>query len=173
MKLIKHEDMILQGYGTIRAWERGVIPELFYQGYPLAEIRNIIMPVYENTVHNLIVSVGKFMVGDWAIDVEATGLTYHAFGTGTTAPALNDTTLTTESERKLWTTRSRASNVITLSVFYAAAQCTYNIKECGIFGGASAGAGADSGVLFSHYLQAYDNSGGGNDLTFDYNLTIG
>lgn len=171
--MIKNENLFMEGYSTLRAWKRGEIPRLFYQGFTLPEIRNILTPVYQNTVHNLIVTVGKAMVGDWAIDVEATGLTYQAFGTGATTPDLTDTTLTTESARKIWTTRSRSANVVTLSVFYAAAQCTFNIKEVGIFGGATAGAAADSGKLFSHYLQSYDNSGGTYDLTFDYILTIG
>lgn len=163
---------IKEGYSTIRAWEPGAIQRLLNEGYSLKEAQERLTPLHENTVHNLVVSVGKYMVGDVLIDEETTGLTYHAIGTGTDAPSVGDSTLTTESTRKAFTSRTRSGNVITLSCYYTAAQCTYNIKECGIFGGASATASTDSGVLFSHYLQTYDNSGGTKDLTFDYALTI-
>ena len=155
---MKESIRFLGGYSTLRVWERGKA--------------GVSKPVYESTVHNLIVTSGKVLVADLLIGDVTTGLTYHAIGTGTDSPAVGDTTLTSEQERKAFTTRTNSSNEITLSCFYTAAQSTYNIKECGIFGGA-ASAVADSGTLFSHYLQSYDNSGGTYDLTFDYVLTIG
>jgi len=124
---------------------------------------------------NLIVTVGKNLVGDMLIDVAGydTGLTYQAIGTDSTAPVVGDTTLGTESSRKAITAKSRLVNVITLSTFFTAAECTAAIEEAGVFGHSTAGAGADSGVLFSHWLVSFDNSGGVYDLTFDYVLTIG
>lgn len=107
------------------------------------------------------------------IDEESTGLTYHALGTSNTAPAVGDSQLGSEQARKTWTSRSRSGAQIALSVFYLASESTHAIKECGVFGGSTAGAAANSGELFSHYLQTYDNSGGSVDLTFDYLLTIG
>ena len=124
---------------------------------------------------NLIVSVGKYLVGDILIDVAGydTGLTYHAIGSDNTAPVVADATLTVEESRKAVTTKSRLLNVITYSTFFTAAESTYNIKESGIFGHSTASAAADSGILFSHYLAAFDNSLGTYDLTYDYILTIG
>jgi len=124
---------------------------------------------------NLIVSAGKALLGDMMIDVSGydTGLTYQAIGTGATAPAVGDTALTTESARKAITSKSRTTNVITYSTFFTAGESTYNIKEAGIFGHSTASATPGSGVLFSHWLVSFDNSGGSYDLTFDYVLTIG
>ena len=149
--------IITGGYSTLRAWEKGKA----YIG----------KPVYEKTVHNLIVTGGKVLVADLLIGDVTTSLTYHAIGTDNTAPAVGDTALTSEAARKAFTTKLNSSNEITLSCFYTAAQSSYDIKECGIFGGA-ASAVADSGTLFSHYLQTQDNSAGNFDLTFDYVLKI-
>jgi len=128
------------------------------------------------TTHNLIVSVGKYYLGDMLIDKDAghdTGLTYTAIGTDNTAPVIADTTLGSEQNRKQITSRTRNAKEITLSTFFTAAESTYNIKEAGIFGHSTATGSADSGKLFAHWLVSYDNSGGNYDMTFDYVLTIG
>jgi len=153
-----NESITLKGRSTLRAYPAG-------SGFKF--------PVYQNTVHNLVVTAGKELVADLLIDDASTGLTYHAIGTSGTAPAVGDTTLGTEAARKAWTIRSRATNIITLEVFYLASEATFNISEAGVFGGATASTSADSGILFSHYLQAYDNSAGLVDLTFEYTLEIG
>jgi hypothetical protein len=126
--------------------------------------------------HNLIVSTGKYMVGDMLIDTSAqydTGITYHSIGTSDTAPAITDTQLTAEVARMALTTKTRSGGAITLTVFYTAAQSTYNIKEAGLHGTSTASGTANSGVMFSHYLVSFDNSGGLYDLTYQYILTIG
>ena len=125
--------------------------------------------------HNLIVTVGKSLMGDMLIDEAGydTGLTYQAIGSDNTAPAIGDTVLAVEEARKAITSKSRATNEITYSTFFTAAESTYAIEEAGIFGHSTAGAGADSGVLFSHWLVSFDNSGGLYDITIDYVLTIG
>ncbi len=126
--------------------------------------------------HNVIPTVGKQFVGDMLIDKDVghdTGITYCAIGTSNTTPAVTDTQLTAEANRKQITSRSRVSNVITLSTFFTAADCTYNIKEAGEFGHSTATATPNSGKLFAHWLVTFDNSTGNYDLTFDYVLTIG
>ena len=167
--------LTMRGSSVLRAWERGVIDWLMFLGHSLREAQEIATQrgklAYINQVNNLVVTVGKGLAGDILIGEVSTGLTYHAIGTGTTTPAAGDTTLTTESNRLAVTSKTRAGNVITLSTFFVAAECTYNIKEAGIFGDQATGV-ADSGTLFCHYLQSYDNSGGSYDLTFDYDLTI-
>jgi hypothetical protein len=124
---------------------------------------------------NLIASVGKALVGDMLIDVGGydTGLTYCAIGSDATAPAVGDTTLTVEEARKAVTSKTRLANVITLATFFTAGESTYNIQEAGMFGHSTATAAVDSGILFSHWLVAFDNSLGAWDLTFSYVLTIG
>ena len=124
---------------------------------------------------NLIVTIAKAFVGKMLIDTSGydTGLTYQAIGTGTTAVAVGDIKLTTETARKAITTKSLSTNEITLSTFLTAAESTYNIKEAGVFGHSTASASANTGVLFSHWLVSFDNSGGSYDITIDYILTIG
>lgn len=125
--------------------------------------------------HNLIVSVGKYLVCRMLIDEAGydTGLTYQAIGTNNTAPALGDTLLTVETARKVITSKTRVLNEITYSTFMTAAESTFNIKEAGIFGHSTASAVVNTGILFSHWLVAFDNSGGLFDLTFDYILQVG
>jgi len=167
--------LILRGHSVLRAWTPGVIPFFLGRGIPFREAQQRAWAIgylkYTDVAFNLVVTDGKGLAGDLLIGEVTTGLTYHAIGTGTTTPAVGDTTLTTESNRLAITSKSRAGAVITLSTFFLAAQCTYNIKECGIFGDQATGV-ADSGTMLCHYLQSYDNSGGSYDLTFDYDLTI-
>lgn len=147
--------------------------DLIFQGYPLIDPGEI---VEVKKAKNIIVTVGLQLVGNMLIDAGAqwdTGLTYCAEGTDDTAPVVADTTLGTEAARKAITSRTRVGEEITLSTFFTAAEANDNIKEAGIFGSSTAGAGADSGVLFAHWLTSYDNTGALVDITIDYVLTIG
>ncbi len=165
----------VQGISTMRALPRGLVSRFLASGVPLPEAIARLAPcaVFTSRVHNLVVDSGKALVADLILDVESIGLTYHAIGTGSAAPNVGNTALGTESNRKTWTSKIRTGPVITLTEFYLAAESTFNIQECGVFGGASASATPGSGKLFSRYLQAYDNSAGLVDLTFEYELTIG
>jgi len=125
---------------------------------------------------NLIVTVGKALVGELLIDRPGydTGLTVQAIGTNAAAPVIGNTTLGTETARKAITSRTRDVNEITLSTFFTAAQSTFNIKEAGVFGHSTADpATPGSGILASHWLVSFDNSAGTYDLTFDLVWTIG
>jgi hypothetical protein len=175
---LNHFDNIaIGGISHLKAWKKGVIPSLLAENGgdlndAMRKAEAMGACVYENTVHNLVVQDGLEIVCDWALDIEATGLTYHAIGTGAATPASGDSALTTEVARKTWTSKTRAAAVMTYSEFYLASECTYNIKECGVWGGATATATLGSGVLFAHYLQTYDNSAGLVDLTFEYELEV-
>lgn len=125
---------------------------------------------------NLIVTVGKAFVGDMLIDADAdhdTGLLKCAIGTGTPAPEAGDTQLVTEVARKTITSRTRTGNEVTLSTFWSAADCAYDLKEAGTFGSALATQTPNSGKLFSRWLAAFDNSAGNYDLTYEHIITIG
>ena len=130
--------------------------------------------------HNLIVTVGKTMVGNALIDLAAqwdTGLTYCALGADNTAPAIGQTQLVDEgggaAMRKTITSKTAVVNEFTFSTFFTKAQSTLAIEEAAMFGSSTAGAGENSGVMFSRWLVSFDNSLGNFDLTFDYVLTIG
>jgi hypothetical protein len=170
---MKNENFVLAGRGTLWAFRKGIIrPEkdlrsemrLALAGGHLVD--RIVTP-------NLVVTAGKGLVGDLMIGDESSGLGYFGIGTGDTTPVVGNTTINTEVERKAFATMDRTGSEISLSVFFTAAECTYAIEECGIFGGSTATLTEDTGTLFSHYLQSYDNSGGIYDITFDYTLTIG
>jgi len=178
MKLLRFEERsVLQGQSVLRAWQPGVLPAMLEMGLTLgqaqraAKLQGKLLAVRRDK--NLIVTAGKGLVGDVLIDDESVGLTYHAIGTDNTTPTVTDTQLGSEQNRKQITDRSRSGDQITLAVFYLASESTYSIAEAGIFGGSAASGTVNSGTLFSHYLQTYDNSGGGVDLTFDYVLDIG
>lgn len=165
----------LDGRFVMRAWRRGELKRWMQRGASLAEAmveayrRNCMVRL--NVSENLVVNAGLYMAGDMLIGVVTTGLTYHAIGTGTAAPVAGNTTLGTEVARQAISARSRSSAIISLTTFYVAADCTYFVKEVGIFGNAATGV-ANSGTLFSHALLSEDNSAGLNDLTYDYELTI-
>lgn len=123
---------------------------------------------------NRIVTLGLAFISNHLIDTSAVydvGLTYCAIGTNNTAPTAGDAALGTEVSRKAITSRTILGVESTFSTFFTAAESTYNIKEGGLFGGSGASGTPDSGILFSHWLVAYDNSSGLFDLTFDYVLT--
>jgi len=128
---------------------------------------------------NLIVTVGKQLVGDMLIDESGydTGLTYCALGANNTAPAVGQTQLVDEgggaAMRKAITSKSRAGAVITLATFFTAGESTLAVLEAGIFGHSTAGAVENSGIMFSRWLVSFDNSGGLYDLTITYVLTLG
>ena len=184
MKKLQHRDggIPIGGWSTMRAWEAGALGRWLEQGYDLAaaqaaaRLAGALMA--EKKVHNLVVTKGLDLVagllvglGEYLTD----GLSYHAIGTGDTAPVLGDLYLNTEVARKVFTDRSQSGHTATLSVFYLAAECSYEIEECGIFGTLYGDdiSGADSGYLFARYLSSYDNSAGLVDLTFEYSVTVG
>lgn len=172
----------INGISRLIAWKPGALeyyglnplkvdPLIYRKARHLARINGEI--VDWDVVENLVVDVGLQHTGDMLIDQENTGLTYHAIGDDGTTPTNGDTILTSEHNRKTWSTRSRTSQIVYFSIFYLGSESNVYIREEGVFGGVSATASADSGLLFSHYLQAYDNTGGSPvDLTFDWNLEL-
>ena len=167
----------MSGRYMVRAYPKGLLEAAMLRGLTLAEAREDVAlrlrcaPLRVES-HNMIVTLGLGLVADFLVDVVDAGVTYHAFGTGSVAPVMGNTALGTEAGRKLWTTRSRSGAVVSFSVFYAAASCTFYIREVGAFGGAAASATPGSGTLFNRALLDYDNSGGANDLTFDLTVTL-
>ncbi len=127
--------------------------------------------------HNLIVTAGKTLVAQFLAEESGydIGLTYLAIGTGVTAPALTDAGLTTETARKaIATPVYRVANRLQFKAYFPSADCNVFVKEIGLFGHSTAGAGAGTGVLFNHALLSKDNSGGSPvDLTFYVVISIG
>lgn len=171
------EGLAVRGVSTLRAWRAGVIPRLLEAGCNLGaatiRARHAGALVYRQAAPNLITAAGKALVGDLLTDQHDSGLTYHALGISSAPVDVGNSFLGFEAARKAFTLRARAANVATFSVFYLAAECSFHIREVGVFGGPGASLTPDTGVLFSRLLQSLDNTGGEFDLTFDYDLTIG
>ncbi len=164
----------LGGWSVLRAWQPGAISCLLAQGLSLRQAQAVAQDAMlaEVRTHNLVTTVGMQLAGDLLTGGEMVGITYHAIGTSSTAPVVGNTQLGAEVARLTLGSRVRAGTVLTFSAYYIAAQCTYNIQEVGLFGGVAASSTANSGRLFARILQAYDNSAGSTDLTFDYNLEV-
>ncbi len=175
MKMKAYEKLSIEGFSTLRAWKKGFIGPLLARGYNLEEATRIVkskgLLVFQNKKNNLIVSTGKGIVVTSLLGFSTTGLTYHAIGTGGSTPIPADVLLETEVNRGQWAVKNENGNIAEFSVFYTAAESTFNLKETGVFCEAATGV-ADTGTMFSRLLQAYDNSGGLVDLTFDYSVVV-
>ena len=171
MAMRTDEIIKLDGYGTVSAWRPGALQALMRAGHALYEAMKLAKPAHIRKTHNLITTLGLSQI--MAVFAgDDTGPAYHAIGTGATATAIGDTTLTTEVSRRAVTSKIASGATLSVATFFPIANCTYDIAESGLFCGATASASVDTGVLITHYLQAYDNSAGDYDLTFEWVLTI-
>jgi len=121
---------------------------------------------------NLVVTTGLTLLADNLTNSAPDNdpfLNYCALGTGTTAPALGDTTLETEVYRNTTASATNASGIAYVTMFVAAADDNDTYKEFGTF--ADASGAADSGVLFSRSAINITKSAV-QSLTIDYQLTI-
>ena len=106
--------------------------------------------------HNSIMDVGFNLLRDALKgDVSDCEIKYVAVGTDGSAIDTTDTTLGTETFRKIKTSDAAgATGVLTTTVYIAPAEAVAAIEEIGWFAGAAAGAGADSGVMVSRVLYS-------------------
>jgi len=184
MEIKEQNSLRISGHGIITATRKGTRRlgeyqemfgkhgELIFRGRPIINEGEIIA-IVEN--HNIICNEGLQLMAGFVIDESATydtGITYCEIGTGSTAPAAGDTTLTTYHGRKAITSASRSNYVATISTFFTAAESTAVIAEAGEWGGGDAAAGQATGLLFNHFLASFDNSLGAYDITITYVLTI-
>ena len=104
------------------------------------------------------------LTDDIMVDTEAytiypagDGIVYMAYGSGTTAPAVGQTTLVTETARLALTTKVKGGTGVVTSTVYlgpAVAVAPPNIEELGWFSGSTAGAGAGTGIMISRVLYS-------------------
>lgn len=170
----------LDGISVLKAWKPGALhfyglderdPQAYRRALYLAHLNGDLLDW--DVIGNLVVNIGLQHAGDMLIDQESIGIIRHALGDDGTTPAIGDSTLTSEHVRKVWSNRSRSLQTIEFSVFYLGSEANIYIREEGCFGGTSCTASVDTGLLFSHYLQPYDNTGGSPvDLTFDWSVEI-
>jgi hypothetical protein len=170
MEVKERNKLVMSGRGILTATKKGT--RKYDEKGNLIDSGEIV-EVVESP--NIICNEGLVLVAGFTIDESVTydtGITYCEIGTGDTSPAAGDTTLTTYHGRKAVTSKSRASYELTIATFFTAAESTANIKEAGMWGGGDAAAGEATGLLFSHFLVSFDNSGGSYDVTISYVLTV-
>lgn len=123
---------------------------------------------------NLIPTVGKAVVASWLTEASpapasSPRINYTALGSGIVAPALTDTTLGTETYRKLVASNAASSNIGYITAYYTETEVTGTFKEAGLFiAGSSV---ANSGTLFSRVAINITKSSS-ETLTIDYTITI-
>lgn len=127
-----------------------------------------------DSIKNTFVTVGKNSIAaalKGTTDNNQGIITYCAVGTSVIAPALSDTTLTTEIFRKLISVRSVSGNVATFQTFFTISEGNGTLREAGLFGD-SASATANSGTLFSK-LAINRTKTASDTLTMSWDITIG
>jgi len=117
---------------------------------------------------NLIVQVGKNFLADAVISSSTTPFNAIAIGRGTTAAALADTALQTETLRTSFDSATRANNVITLVKNYLPGVGTGPISEAGIFNNATSG-----GTMLSHIVFTTIGKQDQDRLLLTWTITVG
>lgn len=121
-------------------------------------------------VKNLFVTLGKNSIADRLRGADTGRITYCAIGTGTTAPALGNTQLVSESFRKLISVSSSSANVTTFETFLNESEGNGTISEAGLFGNLATNT-ANSGTLFCRTLVSRVKTSS-DTLSIIWNVTI-
>lgn len=123
---------------------------------------------------NMFVTAGKNSLADSLRGTTANNkgiITYCALGTSAVAPALGDTGLGAEIQRKLVSVRSVSGKVATFATFFTTSEGNGTLREAGLFGDDASGT-PGSGTLFCHV--AISRTKTSNDtLSLTWSVTIG
>lgn len=125
---------------------------------------------------NMVVTYGKNAIAQrLAGQTDAGDITYCALGTSAVAPALGDTALTTEIQRKLISVRSYSGNVATFQTFFTVSEGNGTLREAGLFGngvGRTASSTPGSGQLYCRTAINRTKSSA-DTLTLSWAVTVG
>ena len=113
------------------------------------------LELFDDTTGNaLFTTAGLNEIRDWLGSVSATAPTHMAWGTGTTSPAVGDTTLEGEQQRNALDDTSRVNNVISFQSILTSAQANgTSITKSGLFN-----AGASGDLFFETKFGAISKS---------------
>jgi hypothetical protein len=171
-----HEKVSFEGLVQVRAFTPGLVPSLMAKGMPLrdamAEAERLGGLQYVHKTHNLVTTAGRHFMAKRLSGEETAGITYMAIGTGTAAPVISDTQLGSESLRKPLTECYQGDVFMYSSIFLIASECSFFIKEGGLFGGSLATATANSGSLFCRFLIGEENTVNQFDLSIQHTTEV-
>ncbi len=123
--------------------------------------------------HNLMVEGGGILTANLLVGSSAysEGITYCALGTGSTAPAITQFSLATETIRSRVTQKGTSGHTANIATFFSASDCGFAIKEAGLFG-YTASVTPGSGLMFARALLNYDNSVSPRNLMVGWEIPI-
>jgi hypothetical protein len=126
--------------------------------------------IQEFEVPNLVVTVGKNYIASKIVATtnSPASMTHMAIGTGTTAPALTDTQLVTQTGRVTLSGSSVTNNTITYTATFPAGTGDGAITEAGIFNGAT----SPGAVLLCRTTFPVVTKGSGDTIAITWVITI-
>lgn len=115
--------------------------------------------VFSNTITNAGKNLMRDILGGFVTDAK---IKYMGVGTSSTAPAGTDTQLGAESMRKAVTSydNTTGTGAEKTTVYLAPGEANVAIAELGWFAGASAGAGANTGIMIARVLYSHTKTSG-------------
>lgn len=169
-------NVTVTGRVEVKGWKPGLLGSLMASGRSLREAMALAEGLggleYVHKTHNLVTTVGKQFMAQRLSGEEAVGFAYLAIGTGSADPNLSDEALGAEVIRKTMTECYQGDTFVYSTLFLLKSECSFHIREGGIFGGAAASAVANSGILVCRFLLDKDNSGGTADLTVQHSMEV-
>lgn len=122
--------------------------------------------IHEQTTENLVVNDGLNFICSRMEGTTQDVMSHMAVGTGSTAVAAGDTTLTTELARVALTSTTVSTNTIEYVASYSAGTGTGALVEAGIFNAASAG------DMLCHVTFDVINKAAADSMTITWTITL-
>jgi len=117
-------------------------------------------------VDNLVVTAGKGFVASRMKDATTTAMTHMAIGTGSTAAAVSNTALGSQSARTTLTSTTVSGADITYVDTFPAGTGTGAITEAGLFNASS------SGTMLCRTVFDVVNKGASDSMTITWTVTV-
>jgi len=123
---------------------------------------------HNQTAENLVVTAGKVFIASRMAGTSSAVMSYMAIGTGTTAAAVGDTALQSQSAIVALTSTTPSSNtVVYVASFPAGTPASLTaITEAGIFNASS------SGTMLCHTIFAAINKDVGDTMQITWTITL-
>ncbi len=114
--------------------------------------------VRESIIENITTTVGRSVLAQRLSGTTTyTGtVNYTALGTSSTAPAVSDTQLGTETYRKALSSGTYSNNIAYLETFFTSTEVTGSFEEYGMF--IDGTGSANSGQLFNRFTESNSKS---------------